>query len=108
VIEDLKILTSIDGVAKGTATTFLAEFGPISNFVSYKKLIAYAGIDPTVYQSGKFEGESKISKRGNRHFRRVFWLMTVRVIQHNEAFKRYLQKRRNEGQPYKSGTRNNA
>lgn len=101
VIEDLKIITSIDGINKGTATTFLAEVGPITNYRSHKKLIAYAGVDPTVYQSGKYEGASKISKRGNRHLRRVLWLMTVNVIQHNKVFRSHFQKKRAQGQPFK-------
>ena len=101
VIEDLKIITSIDGINKGTATTFLAELGTIRSFPSHKKLIAYAGIDPTVYQSGQYQGASRISKRGNRHLRRVIWLMTVNVIQHNEVFKAYFLKKKSQGQPFK-------
>jgi transposase len=101
VIEDVKILKSIKGIGNKTATTFLAELGPISNYASYKKLIAYAGIDPAVYQSGEYEGNGKISKRGNRHLRRVIWLMTVSVIQHSKWLKKYYQKKRKAGQPYK-------
>ncbi|HUL22770.1 MAG TPA: IS110 family transposase [Thermodesulfobacteriota bacterium] len=100
-LEDFKIMTSIDGISKCTATTFLAEIGCISNYASYKKLIAFAGIDPTVYQSGKFEGASRISKRGNRHLRRVIWLMTTCVIEHNAIFRAYYMKKRGEGQPFK-------
>ncbi len=100
-LEDFKIITSIDGISKCTATTFLAEIGCIGNYASYKKLIAFAGIDPTVYQSGKFQGNSRISKRGNRHLRRVIWLMTICVIQHNAIFREYFMKKRNEGQPFK-------
>jgi transposase len=101
VIEDLKIITSIDGISNGTATTFLAEAGPIDNYASHKNLIAYAGIDPTVYQSGNYKGAGKISKRGNRHLRRVIWLMTVNVIQHNEVFRAHFLKKKNQGQPFK-------
>jgi len=101
VIEDMKILKSIKGISNKTATTFLAELGPISNYASYKKLIAYAGIDPSVYQSGEYDGSGKISKRGNRHLRRVIWLMTVSVIQHSKWLKAYYQKKRKAGQPYK-------
>jgi len=100
-VEDLKIITSINGIDTGTATTFLAELGTINNFPSCKNLIAFAGIDPTVYQSGKYEGGSRISKRGNRHLRRVIWLMTINVIQHNATFRSYFMKRRGVGQPYK-------
>ncbi len=100
-IEDLEIITSINGISDKTATAFLAEIGKISNFPSVKNLIAFAGIDPSVYQSGKYEGSSRISKRGNRHLRRVIWLMTVCVIQHNPTFREYFMKRKEAGQPFK-------
>jgi transposase len=100
-IEDLKIVTSITGINKGTATTFLAEMGSIDKYASYKKLIAFAGIDPSVYQSGKYEGKGKISKRGNRHLRRIIWIMTKNVIYHNSLFKTFFLRKRAEGQAYK-------
>ncbi|HYA15308.1 MAG TPA: transposase [Syntrophales bacterium] len=50
-------LAEIDGIAAGTATTFLAEIGNIGNCSSCKNLIAFTGMDPTVYQSGKYEGK---------------------------------------------------
>ena len=103
-IEDLEILTSINGIAVTTATAFLAEIGKISNFPSVKNLVAFAGIDPSVYRSGKYEGSSRISKRGNRHLRRVIWLMTICVIQHNSTFREYFAKRRKGGQPFKKAT----
>jgi len=101
VVEDLRIVTSIDGINNKMATMLLAEIGQIANYHSYKNLIAFAGIDPTVYQSGKYEGASRISKRGNRHLRRVIWLMAISVIHHNTLFRNYFLKRRNEGQPFK-------
>jgi transposase len=39
-----------------------------------KKLIAFVGLDPSIHQSGKFLGASKLSKRGNRHLRREIYL----------------------------------
>ena len=60
-----------------------------------------AGIDPAIYQSGKTDRKGKISKRGNRHLRRVIWLMTTKVIQHNGRFRRYHMKRLKEGLLYK-------
>jgi transposase len=100
-LEDFEIITPITGISKLAATTFLAEIGCIGNYASHKKLIAFAGIDPTLYQSGKFEGSSRISKRGNRHLRRVIWLMTTCVIQHNAIFRTYFMEKRSEGQPFK-------
>ena len=64
-LQDLEIVTSIGGIKTKTAVPFLAEVGDIKNYSCYKKLIAFAGLDPSVRQSGKFVGQSKISKRGN-------------------------------------------
>jgi transposase len=99
---DAEILTSMKGVGDKTAFNFLIELGgDIGAFENDKKLIAAAGLDPTTYESGKYKGKSKISKRGNRHLRRVIWLMTVRVIISNEVFRAYYSKRRKEGLIYK-------
>ncbi len=98
-IEDLEILRSIKGVGPNTAVPFLAEVGEVKNFSSSKKLIAFAGLDPSIHQSGKFVGFSKLSKRGNRHLRRAIYLMTTSVVSQNAFFKAYFVKRKREGLP---------
>jgi len=99
---DMDILTSMKGIGEKTAVNFLIEIGgDIKQFESHKKLIAMAGLDPALYQSGKIDRKGRISKRGNRHLRRVIWLMTTKVIQFNERFKQYYLKRRKDGLPYK-------
>ena len=100
-IEEMEIITSIDGIGDATGAAFLAEIGNISNFSSHKSLIAFAGIDPTVFQSGKFQGTSRISKRGNRHLRRIVYLMTIGVIRCNAFFKAYFLKRKQDGLPFR-------
>lgn len=100
-IEEMEIITSIDGIGNTTGAMFLAEVGDIKNFNSHKALIAFAGIDPTVFQSGKFQGTSRISKRGNRHLRRIVYLMTIGVIRCNALFKAYFLKRRKDGLPFR-------
>jgi len=96
-LEDLEILRSIKGVGPNTAAPFLAEMGEVKNYTSHKKIIAYAGMDPSVHQSGKFVGMSKLSKRGNRHLRRAIYLMTASVVSQNAFFKAYFLKRKREG-----------
>jgi len=99
---DTEILTSMKGIGDKTAFNFLIELGgDINVFENDKKLIAAVGIDPTVHESGKYKGQSKISKRGNRHLRRVIWLMTTKVIISNEVFRAYYFKRRKDGLIYK-------
>ncbi len=99
--EDLKIITSIDGISTKTAAPFLAELGDPSHYQSYKKVIAFAGVDPSIHQSGKFQGISKISKRGNRHLRKVIYTMTFCAVRMEGPFKQYFLKRKNEGLPFK-------
>jgi len=96
-VEDWKILRSIKGVGPKTAVPFLAEMGSIENFSSHKKLIAFAGMDPSVCQSGKYIGKSKLSKRGNRNLRRAIYLMASAVVSQNAFFKAYFLKRKREG-----------
>ena len=99
---DMDILTSMKGIGEKTAMNFLIEVGrDVKHFESHKKVIAMAGLDPALYQSGKIDRKGKISKRGNRHLRRVIWQMTTKVIQFNERFKQYYLKRIQEGLPYK-------
>ena len=98
----MDILTSMRGIGKKTAMNFLIEVGrDVKEFENHKKVIAMAGLDPALYQSGKIDRKGKITKRGNRHLRRVIWVMTTRVIQFNARFKQYYLKRIQDGLPYK-------
>jgi len=100
--DDINILTSIKGIGDKTAVNFLIEMGgDVNQYERSGKIIAMAGLDPAVYQSGQHEGKGKITKRGNRHLRRIIWMMTTQVIHYNDIFKSYYLKRRTEGLPYK-------
>jgi transposase len=100
--EDINIMTSIKGIGDKTAANFLVEMGgDINQFERSGKIIAMAGLDPAVYQSGKHEGNGRITKRGNRHLRRIIGMMTTSVIQYTDIFNAYYLNRRKEGLPYK-------
>ncbi|RLI54074.1 MAG: IS110 family transposase [Candidatus Thorarchaeota archaeon] len=99
---EMEILTSIKGVGEISAATFLAEIQDIHRFMgSHKKLIAYAGLDPIILQSGKFKGKFRISKRGNPHLRRIIWSMTLGTIFSTQRFKNYYQRKRAQGMSHK-------
>lgn len=69
-----ELLLSIPGLGELTASSILAEIGDISNFPSSKQLTAFAGLDPSVYQSGNFRASNnKISKRGSTHLRKALY-----------------------------------
>jgi transposase len=58
-----------------------------------------AGLDPAAYQSGQ-NGDSGITKRGNRHLRRIIGIVTTSMIQYTDIFNAYYLKRKKEGLPY--------
>ncbi len=98
---DLGILTSIRGIAVKTAAPFLAELGDCRNFASYNKVLAFAGLDPTIHQSGKYEGMSMISRRGNRHLRKVIYNMAFCVVRYAGPFRDYFFRRKRGGLPFR-------
>jgi transposase len=100
--QDTDILCSMKGIGENTAMNFLIEMGgAVEIYENDKKLIAASGLDPSTYESGKYAGKSRISKRGNKHLRRVIWLMATKVIINNDLFKAYFKKRKQDGLPYK-------
>ncbi len=100
-VNELDIITSVDGISAITGSTFLAELGDIETFRSCKHVIAFAGLDPSIHQSGQYEGISRLSKRGNRHLRRVIFLMTLCAVRSQNIFREYFLKRKREGLPPK-------
>lgn len=98
---ELEILKSIKGIGDTTACHFLSEVKNIRRFSNYKQLIAYAGTDPSVKQSGNMIKRGKISKRGVSSLRRVGYLITCSVIRHDGVFKDYYLKKREEGMAYR-------
>lgn len=102
--QQIKILTSIPGIGIDSAIYFMSEVQDITRFASYKKLIGFCGLDPTIKQSGRYKGKFKISKRGNSHARRIAYLMAEGVRKNVPEFKEYYNKKRNEGKTHTEAT----
>lgn len=78
---NIELLDEMPGIGFLTAATLIAEIGDFSLFKSPKALTAFFGIDPSVNQSGKFNGDrNKISKRGTRFGRRVLFTVAMASI----------------------------
>jgi len=91
-------ITSIPGVGPVTGAAILSEIGDIRRFETLDKLVAYAGIDATVYQTGQFQAsEAHMSKRGSPYFRHALWLAATAAVLHDPSLKAYYQKKRDEG-----------
>jgi transposase len=91
-------LTTIPGVGSVTAATLFAEIGDVHRFSVPDKLVAYAGIDATVFQTGQFEGSQQhMSKRGSPYLRMALWQAASMAIQYDPELKAYYHKKRQEG-----------
>lgn len=74
-VPDGQHLLSIKGIGAALAAAILGEIGDVSRFAGPEKLVAYAGLDPSVYQTGEFvAAEARLSKRGSPYLRRALWL----------------------------------
>ena len=74
-LEEYRYISSIDGIGPNLAARIIAEIGDIEEFKSREALVAYAGLDPHIYQSGDQDGKHlKISKKGNKYLRCLLFL----------------------------------
>jgi transposase len=95
-------LTTIKGIGPVLAAILLAEIGDIRRFPSLESLVAYAGIDPSIFESGQFSGRRQhMSKRGSPYLRRALWLAAHSTRQWNSDLDDYFQRKLAEGKPYK-------
>jgi transposase len=94
-------LITIPGIGPVTAAAILGEIGEIDRFDSLKQLVAYAGIDPSVYQSGQFEAQqTRMSKRGSPYLRHALWMAATLARIHDPELKAYYHQRRAEGKAH--------
>lgn len=94
-------ITTVPGVGPVLGATIYSEIGDISRFSSATKLAAFAGIDPTVKQSGEFTAtRNHMSKRGSPYLRRALWQASTIAVHYDPAIRAFFQKKRAEGKPY--------
>ena len=94
---DSKIM-SIPGIGEILGPIILGEIGNVDRFSEAKKLIAFAGLDPVVSQSGRFQNISgRISKRGSPLLRQALFLAANVARQNDENLKRFYDKKKSEG-----------
>lgn len=94
-------ITQIPGIGEVLGASILSEIGDINRFSSIKKLVAYAGIDPSVRQSGEFLGtENHMSKRGSPYLRRALWIAAFVTVNHNESIIRLYNRRKSTGKSH--------
>jgi transposase len=77
---EYQVVLSFPGIGPNTAVRLMAEMGNIHRFENNKQLNAFAGIDIRRFQSGKTFFKDKINKRGNKHLRKLLFLIIQNMI----------------------------
>jgi len=95
-------ITTIPGIGPVLGAVILGEIGDIHRFPDGSKLVAYAGIDASVSESGDFQGtQMKISKRGSPHLRRAIFMAATVAAFHDPELSAYYQRLRARGKHHK-------
>lgn len=91
-------ILSIPGISYVLGAIIIAEIGDISNFSNPSKLLAYAGLEPSTYQSGKFSAsKTPMVKRGSTYLRWAFLNAARLVAMRDPVFNAYCSKKKSEG-----------
>lgn len=94
-------ITTVPGIGYRMGAMIIAEIGDFSMFDSPDKILAYAGLSPSTYQSGKLDGSyARMEKRGSRYLRYAIFNATKYVCHWEPTFAAYLAKKRAEGKHY--------
>ena len=90
-------LLSIPGIAEISAGSIIAEFGDIKNFESPEKMLAFAGLEPSIRQSGTLSTEGHMVKHGSGYLRNTIMRVVNSLVMHDQVFYDYYNKKRDEG-----------
>ena len=91
-------ITTITGIGNVTGAAIISEIGDISKFDNPRKLVAFAGLDATVTQSGQFEATHNVmSKRGSPYLRKAIFQAALIASFHDPVLSVYYQKKKAEG-----------
>ena len=95
------VIMTIPGIGYINGGMILGEIGDIHRFPSPSKLLAFAGLDPSVYQSGNYSTRrTRMSKRGSRVLRYALINAAHNVVKNNATFKAYYDKKMAEGRSH--------
>ena len=98
-------LRSIPGVGPYVAACLIGEIQTMERFTSAKALIAYAGLDAKVRQSGhSINNIGRLSKRGSPHLRRALFIAANIARRYDPDFAAIYEKKRNEGKRHTVAT----
>lgn len=86
-IPGAKEMLSVPGLGSFTLATFFAEVGDLRQYSHPKQIQKHAGLSLKEHSSGKYKGQTKISKRGRKRLRKALFLAVRPMVAHNPVFK---------------------
>ena len=90
-------MLSIPGLGEISAATILSEYGDFNNFSSPNKMLAFAGLEPSVIESGTLQSNGKMVKHGSGHLRYSIMNISMSILRYSPTFYDYYLKKRSEG-----------
>lgn len=94
-------LLTVPGIGCTLAAIILSEIGDITRFETPAQLLAFAGMEPSAYQSGNFNANNTpMVKRGSTYLRWAILQAARLVAMRDKTFKDFLNKKRNEGKHF--------
>lgn len=94
-----ELLLSIPGIGAATARGLRLVYGDFSSFRSEQAVVAFAGLDPRIHQSGDSEKHSGISRRGHASVRRLLYFAAVTAVRRDLRFKGFYNRLVGRGKP---------
>ena len=95
------VLESIPGVGRSSVASIIGEYNNFQGFPDADKLLAYAGLECSRYQSGESDYHGHMVKRGSPFLRYTLMNLAISLKNHNAIFKEYYLKKRDEGKNYR-------
>ena len=100
-LPDTCVLLTLPGVSKVLSAAIISEIGDIKRFRTSAQLVSFAGINPTVRQSGNFLGSrNHMSKKGSPYLRLALWQASITGVRFNPILKEYYELKIKEGKSH--------
>ena len=90
-------MLTIPGLGEISAAIILSEYGDITNFSSPNKMLAFAGLEPSIIESGTLQSNGKMVKHGSGHLRYSIMNIAMTILRYSPTFYDYYLKKRSEG-----------
>lgn len=95
-----ELIDSIKGIGLKTAVRLLAEYQDVRGFTSARAMVAYAGLNPQLHESGRtVRGKPRLSKKGAARLRDALYWPAVVGMTHNPVLREFAERLRAHGKP---------